>query len=93
MGVTGVHPRSGLTTGDLEEAHIKRALMAQAAETWVLASAEKLGAASPCLVAPCRAAAGLIVESGTARGVLAPYRSQGLAVRFASEGPGGPASA
>ena len=81
MGVTGVHARSGLTTGDLEEAHIKRALMAQAAETWVLASAEKLNAASACLVAPCKQAAGLIVAPGTARAALAPFRRLGLAIR------------
>jgi len=81
MGVTGVHPRSGLTTGDLEEAHIKRALMTQAAETWVLASAEKLNTASPCLVAPCKQATGLVVAPGTSRAVLAPFRALGLAVQ------------
>jgi len=50
MGVTGVHPEFGLTTGDAEEAAIKRALCHLAAETVVLASNEKLGAVSPCLV-------------------------------------------
>ena len=47
MGVTGVHPEHGLTTGDAEEAAVKRALSRQAAETVVLASSEKLGAVSP----------------------------------------------
>lgn len=42
MGVTGVHPQAGFTTGDYEEAGIKRALAARAAETVVMASAEKL---------------------------------------------------
>ena len=46
MGVTGVHPRAGFTTGDYEEAGIKRALTARAAETVVMASREKLNAAS-----------------------------------------------
>lgn len=32
MGVTGVHPEAGLTTGDYEEACIKRALSGRAAE-------------------------------------------------------------
>ncbi|STW80328.1 transcriptional regulator [Klebsiella michiganensis] len=41
MGVTGVHPRAGFTTGDYEEAGIKRALAARAAETVVMASQEK----------------------------------------------------
>ena len=35
MGVTGVHAVAGLSTGDLEEAHVKRAFMRQAAETVV----------------------------------------------------------
>ena len=47
MGVTGVHPETGLTTDDYEEAAVKRALSRAAAETFVLASAEKLNAASP----------------------------------------------
>ena len=43
MGVTGVHPERGLTTGDLEEAFMKKALSDRAAETVVLASNEKIG--------------------------------------------------
>ncbi|NEE16218.1 DeoR family transcriptional regulator, partial [Streptomyces sp. SID7499] len=42
LGVTGVHPDAGLTTADAEEAAMKRALSARAAETCVLASAEKI---------------------------------------------------
>jgi DeoR/GlpR family transcriptional regulator of sugar metabolism len=52
MGVTGVHEDYGLTTGDPEEAAIKRAICELAAETIVLASNEKLGAVSPCLITP-----------------------------------------
>lgn len=55
MGVTGAHLQAGLTTGDYEEAALKRALHAQAAETVVLASPEKLGTASPYVIAPLRA--------------------------------------
>jgi DeoR/GlpR family transcriptional regulator of sugar metabolism len=47
LGVTGVHPEAGLTTGDAEEAAMKRTLAARAADTYVLASAEKVGAISP----------------------------------------------
>ena len=50
LGVTGVHPEHGLTTGDAEEAAMKRALAARAADTYVLASTEKLGAVSPYTV-------------------------------------------
>ena len=68
MGVTGVHPEMGLTTGDAEEAAIKRALSRQAAETVVLASNEKLGAASPFRIMPLAAIDVLVVESGHAAG-------------------------
>ena len=62
MGVTGVHAEYGLTTGDPEEAAMKRALCKLAAETIVLASREKLGAVSPCLVAPLPEIDMLLVE-------------------------------
>jgi len=64
LGVTGVHPEHGLTTGDPEEAAMKRALSARAAETYVLASNEKLGAASAYKVLELADVAGVITESG-----------------------------
>ena len=45
LGVTGIHFETGLTTGDADEAAMKRALSRRAAETYVLGSAEKIGAA------------------------------------------------
>jgi DeoR/GlpR family transcriptional regulator of sugar metabolism len=62
MGVTAV-AESGFSTGDLEEAHIKQALMQSAAETIVLASEEKLGAVSPYQIAPLGAVSELIIET------------------------------
>ena len=47
MGVSGVHADHGLTTGDAEEAAIKRAICARAADCYVLASSEKFGSALP----------------------------------------------
>lgn len=64
MGVTGVHPTAGLSTGDFEEAHVKRALAARAAETIVLASASKLNAASPYRIGDIDLSQGIIVERG-----------------------------
>ncbi|QDL56169.1 DeoR/GlpR family DNA-binding transcription regulator [Rhodoferax aquaticus] len=62
MGVTGVHTTMGLTTGDYEEAAVKRALHKNAAETVVMASHEKLGAASAFLVTPLQDIATLLVH-------------------------------
>jgi DeoR/GlpR family transcriptional regulator of sugar metabolism len=52
LGVTGVHPQAGLTTGDPDEAAMKRTLANRAADTYVLASSEKIGAASAITDAP-----------------------------------------
>jgi DeoR/GlpR family transcriptional regulator of sugar metabolism len=63
LGVTGVHPQAGLTTGDSDEAAMKRVLARQAADTYVLASSEKIGAASRFTVLPFTEIAGLITDA------------------------------
>lgn len=52
LGVVGIHHEAGLTTGDPEEAAMKRLLASRAAETFVLGSSEKLGAAARHVVLP-----------------------------------------
>lgn len=63
LGVTGVHPVEGLTTGDADEAAMKRALAGRAADTYVLASTEKVGAASRYGVLPLAAVAGIVTDA------------------------------
>jgi DeoR/GlpR family transcriptional regulator of sugar metabolism len=63
LGVTGVHPQAGLTTGDADEAAMKRALALQAAETYVLASSEKIGAASRFAVLPLAEVAAVVTDA------------------------------
>jgi DeoR/GlpR family transcriptional regulator of sugar metabolism len=81
--VTGVHPDLGLTTGDPEEAAIKRALSRHAAETIVLASREKLGAASPFVVAALDEVDAIVVEGNLPDDVIDPYRRFGMSVILA----------
>ena len=78
MGVSGVHPRAGLTTGDAEEAAMKRALCRQASETYVLASAEKLGAASPFSVVGFSEVTAAIVDPTAPANVLRALNKAGL---------------
>jgi DeoR/GlpR family transcriptional regulator of sugar metabolism len=78
MGVTGVHPNAGLTTGDAEEAAIKRALSRRSAETYVLATSEKIGAASPFTVIPMHEATAVIIESSTPDAQVSALRRQGV---------------
>jgi DeoR/GlpR family transcriptional regulator of sugar metabolism len=80
MGATGVHVSAGVTTGDLEEAYVKHALSQSAAETILLASAEKLNAASPYLIMPLSELNGMIVERSTADEVVAPFEKLGITV-------------
>jgi DeoR/GlpR family transcriptional regulator of sugar metabolism len=80
MGVTGVHPRAGLSTGDFEEAHVKRALAARAAETVVLASAAKLNAASAYRIGAIELAQTVIVEASADAKLIAPLEEAGISV-------------
>ena len=78
LGVTGVHHEAGLTTGDPDEAAMKRTLAGRAAETYVLASHEKIGAASPYTVLPLRAVSGIITDAPTDSPVLENLRRLGV---------------
>jgi DeoR/GlpR family transcriptional regulator of sugar metabolism len=80
MGVTGIHPEVGLSTGDLEESLVKRAFCASAAETIVLASAEKLGAASPYVIAPVTEATGIVTEAAVPEEATAAYARLGITI-------------
>jgi len=83
MGVTGVHPKEGLTTGDGEEAAVKRALHERSAETVVLASAEKLMAASPFLVIPIRDITLLVVPKNTPQRIARALGAGGIKIERA----------
>jgi DeoR/GlpR family transcriptional regulator of sugar metabolism len=80
LGVTGVHPKTGLTTGDYEEAAIKRALAQSAAETWVLASSEKLGAASAYTVLPIEDIAGILTDKSADKKLLRPFEKRSIQI-------------
>ena len=62
LGVTGVHRDEGLTTGDFDEAQIKRLIASRAAETLTLATSEKLAAASAFPILPMKAISKLIID-------------------------------
>ena len=80
LGVTGVHPDAGLTTGDADEAAMKRALSRRAADTYVLGSAEKIGAASAFTVIGLADIAGIITDAPASDPALARIAEAGVAV-------------
>ncbi len=80
LGVTGVHPQAGLTTGDADEAAMKRTLARRAADTWVLASSEKIGAASPFAVLPLAAVSGIVTDAAPDDAVVQELRDSGVVI-------------
>jgi DeoR/GlpR family transcriptional regulator of sugar metabolism len=80
LGVTGVHQEAGLTTGDADEAAMKRVLAGRAAETYVLASAEKIGAASRFEVLPLTAVAGVVTDAPADDDTVRRLEAGGLAI-------------
>lgn len=80
MGVTGVHKNAGFTTGDYEEASVKRALSARAAETVVMASQEKLNSASAFAIGPLSLASTLVVDGELDTELSALLRKQRVTI-------------
>ena len=78
LGVTGVHHEHGLTTGDFEDAAMKRTLAGQAADTYVLASSEKIGAISPYKVLDLDATTAILTDAQGA--ALDTLRHRGPAI-------------
>ena len=85
MGVTGIHPDAGLTTGDFEEACIKRAFSGRAAETVVLASPEKINTASSFVIGDVSSVNTIIVEDGTDKEWIRAVSEKGVSVVLASD--------
>jgi DeoR/GlpR family transcriptional regulator of sugar metabolism len=61
LGVTGIHPEGGLTTGDFEEAVVKRAIVSRSAEVVTLSTTDKLGAVSSHCIGDVTALTHLVV--------------------------------
>jgi DeoR/GlpR family transcriptional regulator of sugar metabolism len=83
LGVCGLHPEIGVTTEDLEERHVKAAMIVGAAEVVALADHDKLGTAMPIVVAPLQAVTQLVTDADADDDALAPYRALGIEVLHA----------
>lgn len=80
LGVCSLHPECGISVTQLEEAHVKRAMIASSAEVVALASAEKLGTAAAYIVAPIGELTHLVTERAVSADDLAAYRSHGITI-------------
>jgi DeoR/GlpR family transcriptional regulator of sugar metabolism len=80
LGVCSVHPEVGITVPGLEESHVKRAMIAGAADVIAVASAEKLGSAAQYVVGPIGELTHLVTDRSVAQEALEPYRALGVEV-------------
>lgn len=80
LGVTGINRREGLTTGDQEEAAVKRAIIGRASEVVVLATSDKVGAVSPFRIAGVDEIDTVIVDDDAPQAALAELEAAGVAI-------------
>ncbi|CAN94164.1 Transcriptional regulator, DeoR family [Sorangium cellulosum So ce56] len=80
LGVCTIDPTFGVTTLDLDESYVKRAMVEASAEVVALVTADKLGTVSPYVVAPLSELTWLFTERGVSQEALAPYRAAGVTV-------------
>jgi DeoR/GlpR family transcriptional regulator of sugar metabolism len=80
LGVCALHPEVGLTTDDLDEAEVKRAMVLSSGEVIAPATSDKLRAASAYLVAPVDEVTHIVAEPGATDDLLDPYRALGVSV-------------
>ncbi|MEJ7651848.1 MAG: DeoR/GlpR family DNA-binding transcription regulator [Chloroflexia bacterium] len=80
LGIGGLHPEVGISTNSLEEAHVKRMMIANSAEVVAVAAPDKLGAALPYIVAPITALTHLVTERSAPEVLLAAYEAADITV-------------
>ncbi|WP_217182643.1 DeoR/GlpR family DNA-binding transcription regulator [Streptomyces sp. AC495_CC817] len=90
LGVTGIDPVHGLTTGELDDAVTKRALAARSTDTYVLASAEKVGAVSRFPVLDLAAVAGVVFDPDDESDVAVSAWADALRAAAPEVGAGSP---
>lgn len=80
LGVCGLHPTTGVSVPDIEERHVKAAMIEGAAEVVALADAEKLGTVMPFVVSPLDVVTHLVTNAAVDDDQLAPYLAAGIRV-------------
>ncbi len=80
IGMTGMHPDQGITTGDGEDAEIKRAIIGRSGTAILLASSEKFGAVASFEIAPWSQIDGVVVSRDMAQKAIATFGGFGCAI-------------
>jgi DeoR/GlpR family transcriptional regulator of sugar metabolism len=74
----GVHLRAGLTAGDPDEAAMRRILVGRAADTYVVASIEKIGTVAPYAIIGLAGIAGLVTDAPADNPAVQQLSHQGV---------------
>lgn len=80
LGVCSLHPEVGISVTNLDEAHVKRAMIAGAAEVVGLVTEAKLDTAAPYVVESIHALTYLVTAPAVSDEMLAAYKALGLAI-------------
>jgi DeoR/GlpR family transcriptional regulator of sugar metabolism len=80
LGSAGVHPTEGISTSDPDEAAMERILIGRAADTYVLATSEKLGTVAAFTVADLSDVAGVVTDAGRDHRIVRDFRRRGVHV-------------
>jgi DeoR/GlpR family transcriptional regulator of sugar metabolism len=80
LGVCSLHPDIGISVTNLNEAHVKRAMIARAAEVVGLVTAAKLDTAASYVVESIQALTYLVTAPTVTNEMLTAYKSLGLTV-------------
>jgi DeoR/GlpR family transcriptional regulator of sugar metabolism len=78
--VPGIHPRQGLTTSEPEEAALLRIFISRTADSYVLASIEKLSTVCPYKVTGLSEVAGIITDAPADHPAVRQLRSEGVTI-------------
>jgi DeoR/GlpR family transcriptional regulator of sugar metabolism/transposase len=76
----GIHPAEGLTHADPEDAALARILATRAADTYVMASIEKLGTVCAYRITSLSDVAGIITDAPASHPVVQELRNQGVTI-------------
>jgi DeoR/GlpR family transcriptional regulator of sugar metabolism len=84
IAVGGIHPEGGLTEYNLEDAQVKKSLIASADQVIVLADSRKLGETCFAFIAPLSIVDILITDEDASPELLAQFQAHGVEVVLAS---------
>ena len=80
LGVASLHPEVGVGVFYHEDAEVKRAMVAAAAEVMVVAASDKLGTSAPFLVGPLSIVNSLVTDACVPDETVRAYSEAGIRV-------------